>query len=315
MRLIRGISRRRVLLLTLVSILLIAAASGYIEFFLRRPVGDGAAGPPINREDFSGVWTDRPVLLLGVGDSIMAGFGARTPAHGCFQRIIRNPADELPDLQGICLSAVLPNLEAINLSVSGTTSLAHLEILENDLPVQDPDMFGLVLITTGGNDLIHNYGRTPPKEGAMYGATIEQARPWIAAFEIRLEAILRTLNDRLPGGCEIFLADIYDPTDGVGDAPSVYLPDWPDGIEIHTAYNDVIHRCAARDDNVHLVPLYDTFLGHGSHCRQFWRATYCSADPHYWYFDNIEDPNDRGHDAIRRVFLNTIAAARKRFVR
>jgi len=118
--------------------------------------------------------------------------------------------------------------------------------------------------------------------------------------------MLDYLNACFPGGCHVFLADIYDPTDGVGDAPSVYLPHWPDGLAIHAAYNQVIHRCAEQRANVHLVPLYEQFLGHGAHCRQFWRSSYRPEDPHYWFFDNIEDPNDRGYDAIRRIFLNTI---------
>ena len=56
------------------------------------------------------------------------------------------------------------------------------------------------------------------------------------------------------------------------------------------------------------MPVHDTFLGHGIHCRQFWRPHFDWRDPHYWYFDNIEDPNDRGYDALRRVFLRQIAA-------
>jgi hypothetical protein len=140
----------------------------------------------------------------------------------------------------------------------------------------------------------------------MYGATLEQARPWIRNFESRLDRMLDLISERFPGGCEIYLGNIYDPTDGVGDAPSVYLPKWPDGLAIHAAYNRVITNCAKRRSNVHVVPLYETFLGHGSHCRQFWRTTYDASDPHYWYYDNIEDPNDRGYDAIRRVFLNAI---------
>lgn len=44
-------------------------------------------------------------------------------------------------------------------------------------------------------------------------------------------------------------------------------------------------------------------MGHGIHCRQFWHRHYDSTDPHYWDFDNLEDPNDRGYDAIRRPFL------------
>ena len=93
-------------------------------------------------------------------------------------------------MEGRCLSAVLPNLDTINLSVSGTTSLHHLEMLKDEFEVQDADVFGLVVITTGGNDLIHNYRRTPPKEGAMYGATMDQARSWIDRFEQRVQEIL-----------------------------------------------------------------------------------------------------------------------------
>jgi len=55
---------------------------------------------------------------------------------------------------------------------------------------------------------------------------------------------------------------------------------------------------------VHLVDIYTPFLGHGIHCRQFWRAHYSRKDPHYWFHANLEDPNDRGYDALRRLFLN-----------
>ncbi len=89
-----------------------------------------------------------------------------------------------------------------------------------------------------------------------------------------LNAMLDILNERFPGGCHVFLADIYDPTDGIGDAPSVSLPDWPDGLAIHAEYNKIIHTYADERDNVHLVPLHATFLGHGLHCRQFCRNTY-----------------------------------------
>jgi hypothetical protein len=82
-----------------------------------------------------------------------------------------------------------------------------------------------------------------------------------------------------------------------------FCPTGPDGLRIHAAYNQVIHRAAANRDRVHLVPIHATFLGHGSHCTQFWRASYRRDDPHYWYFSNVEDPNDRGYDALRRIFL------------
>jgi hypothetical protein len=73
------------------------------------------------------------------------------------------------------------------------------------------------------------------------------------------------------------------------------------------AYNQVLADCAARHDSVHLVDIRTPFLGHGLYCAQFWRAHYQWRDPHYWYLDNLEDPNDRGYDALRRLFLNSMA--------
>lgn len=279
----------------------------YTQYFLLRPIGTGPAGPTLDKNAFATEWSQSAVSLVGLGDSITAGLGAASTDHTFFNRLLKNPQDEFPDMQGICLSRVLPNIEAENLAISGSTSSEHLRTIEERLQPRSPDVFGIVVMTTGGNDLIHSYGRLPPRECAMYGATFDQAQPWIEAFRTRLDSMYAIIQQRFPGGCEIFIADIYDPTDGVGDAPSVYLPHWEDGLRIHAQYNQAIYQFAESHPNVHVVPLHKTFLGHGSHCRQFWRSTYVSEDPHYWFYDNIEDPNDRGYDAIRRVFLKEIA--------
>lgn len=144
----------------------------------------------------------------------------------------------------------------------------------------------------------------------MYGATWEQVRPWIVNFERRLDTIVAGIQQKFPGGCLIFIADIYDPSDGYGDPESAWLPAWPDALRIHGAYNDAIRRVAAGRTGVHIVPMHREFLGHGIHCRKFWRRHYRRNDPHYWYGENLEDPNDRGYDAIRRVFLQAIADQR-----
>lgn len=304
--------RRQLAAIVAVGALVVGGAVFYVLFWLALPIGAGPAGPAVDGRPFASVWTEQPVMMVGLGDSVTAGLGARSPDHSYFERLRVNPADEFPDMQGKCLLAVLPKLSAENLAVSGSTSLAHLDRIRDDVAVHEAGVCGLVLLTTGGNDLIHSYGQRPPREGAMYGATLAEAQPWIANFERRLNAMLDLLDEKFPGGCEVFLADLYDPTDGVGDAPSVYLPHWPDGLAIHAAYNDAIRRTVDARPNVHVVPLHAEFLGHGSHCRQFWRSTYRADDPHYWYFDNIEDPNDRGYDAIRRLFLQAIVAQRDR---
>jgi lysophospholipase L1-like esterase len=296
----------RIVWLIALGFVAVGLTGAYCYYWYARPVGTGPAGPAVSAEKFEFHWTDRPVLLVGIGDSVTAGYGA-SPGKAFFRRLVDGPPDEFDDMRGKSLAHVFPNLTTTNLALSGSTSQECLEILVPKLKLQDEETYGIIVVTTGGNDIIHNYGRTPPREGAMYGATIDEAQPWIANFKVRLDAILDQIQAKFPGGCAFFIANIYDPTDDVGDAPNAGLPDWPDGLKIIRAYNEVIAHAAAARKNVELVDMHAGFLGHGIHCLQFWRKHYDKQDPHYWYWENLEDPNDRGYDALRRMFLNEMA--------
>lgn len=304
--------RKRRSVLWIVCPILIILAAAFYWFLIARPVGSGPAGPSVDREPFQSVWSERNILLLGLGDSITAGFGM-PKGYGYVDWMLDNPPDEFPEMEGVCLRKVLPNIELMNLSVSGSTSIDHANWFEDRIPLQESDVFGLVVMTSGGNDLIHSYGRMPPKEGAMYGASLEQAQPWIENFRKRLGGNIKAITAKFPGGCAIFMADIYDPTDGVGDAVSAFLPDWPDGLKILDAYNAILREAADEQENVFHVPLHATYLGHGTHCTQFWRKNYRWSDPTYWYGANLEDPNIRGFDAVRRIFLIEMADRRDLF--
>jgi lysophospholipase L1-like esterase len=298
---------RRLSVLLAVGMAAILAALGYRHFWFPS-MGSGPAGPFVAGEPFAPGhkdWSDRKVLLLGVGDSVTTGYGA--PAgKGYFARLFANPPDEFPDMQGKSLSSVLPRLARLNVAIEGTTSHECISVELPNVPAQDAATFGIVVITTGGNDIIHNYGRTPPREYAMYGATLEQARPWIENYRSELTAILDQISAKFPGGCEFYVANIYDPTDGLGDAKDVGLPDWPNGLKIIAAYNAVIADVVAARKNAVLVNMHDLFFGHGIHSAQFWLPAYVAGDPHYWYWVNLEDPNERGYDALRRLFLNAM---------
>ncbi len=297
---------KRLAIVFVIGALLVGGAAFYLHFFQSRSIGSGPAGPIVGHEQFAKPWTDREVLLVGLGDSVTAGFGARK-GYSYFDLLVTNSPDEFEAMRGICLGAVLPHLHFTNLAVSGSTSLEHAEQQVPKIPVVGSNTLGIVVITTGGNDLIHNYGRTPPRDQAMYGATLEEARPWIADFEKRLNTVFENIKTHFPGGCEIFIADIFDPTDGVGDIRHTGLPAWPDGMKILAAYNDAIYRCSENRPYIHVVPIHPLFLGHGIHCAQFWSSHYDLDDPHYWYYVNLEDPNERGYDAIRRLFLLKIS--------
>ena len=299
-------SRSHLRWLVVCGAVVILAAVGYREYFLARPVGVGAAGPTVSQADFQRVWTARPVVLLGLGDSVTQGLGA-SPGMTYFQRLAKNPANEFPEMRGVCLSAVFPKLESENLAISGTTSIECVDYQLPKLVPYPPDVFGVVVITTGGNDVIHNYGRTPAREGAMYGARVSEIAQWVTNFDQRLETIVRRVRETFPGGCQIFIANIYDPSDGDGDIQNAGLPPRPDGLGVLAAYNGVLAKFAERHADVQLVDMHSLFLGHGIHCRQFWHRHYQASDPHYWYWDNLEDPNDRGYDALRRQMLIEMA--------
>lgn len=303
----RTSSRRRLILLVSLGTTFLLLVALWTHFRFARPVGSGPAGPSVAREPFAKTWSDRKVVLLGLGDSVTQGLGATTGGLSYFHRLARNPANEFPEMQDVSLSSVLPNLEIQNLAISGTTSIECVDYQLPKLVPRDDQTFGIVVMTTGGNDVIHNYGRTPAREGAMYGAKLDQIDEWVKNFDSRLEQIATRVRATFPGGCQIFIANIYDPTDGDGDIIYAGLPAWADGVQVLQAYNKVLSNFADRHDDVTLIDMRGEFLGHGIHCTHFWHHAYRKSDPTYWYWDNLEDPNDRGYDALRRLFLNEIA--------
>ena len=126
----------------LLGVVTVISVPAYIEFFLRRPVGEGPAGPVVPATDFEHPWSDRQVLLIGLGDSVTRGLGAKSPSHTYFARLQNNPDDEFADMRGKCLAEVLPNLSAENFAVSGSTSIEHLQTLQTQVPTYPDDVFG-----------------------------------------------------------------------------------------------------------------------------------------------------------------------------
>ena len=91
---------RRLIGLLAVGVVLLTAAGLYLYLAFSLPVGEGPAGPTVPRAAFAHSWTTRPVLLVGLGDSVTAGFGARR-GYGYFDRLVTNPPDEFPDMKAI----------------------------------------------------------------------------------------------------------------------------------------------------------------------------------------------------------------------
>ena len=166
-----------------------------------------------------------PTVLVGIGDSITRGSGS-TPFRSYFHLLVKNNDEQYPDMAGRDLAHVFPDLATCNLSTPATESEHHLRSQVPSIRSYPETVRGIVVITFGGNDLIHDYGESPPRDGAVYGCTYSQVVEWSGNFRRRLRSIIEGVTGKFPGGCEIFLANIYDPTDGVGDIEdsNVVLP-------------------------------------------------------------------------------------------
>ncbi len=285
---------------------LLLPIAGWYALRIPGPMGHGPVAIPFDRAPWSsGAWRTGPVVVVSLGDSVSTGYGA-PPGHGYVDLVVRNDVARYPDVGGADLSHVLPKLTRMKFATLSSNSIDH-EKSVAFIPVQSPDTHGIVFLTTGGIDLIHPYGHDTPREGAMYGATLAEARPWIERFTARLERTLMAIASRFPGGCDVFVGTIYDPTDGVGDIENAgvifWLPAWPDALAIHARFNRAIRDACSRHPFAHVVDIHGALLGHGIHCRDTANPHYQRDDPTYWYFFNLEDPNERGYDAIRRVFL------------
>ena len=138
---------RRLIGMILAGAMLVGSGLFYRHFWLTHPIGNGPAGRAVDRSLFEESWTDRPVMLLGLGDSVTDGFGA-SGGKSYFDRLVKNPSDEFDDMLGINLRAVIPNLEVHNLSMSGTTSQELVDYQLPRLPAVDEGTFGIVVMTT-----------------------------------------------------------------------------------------------------------------------------------------------------------------------
>ena len=135
-------SSRRLKVLIWVGMLLFAGIYGFKYFWLEHPVGTGSAGPVVSRELFESVWSDRDVLLIGLGDSVTAGLGAQPTSKSYFNRLVKTTDDDADGIAGICLSRVLPKLTHKNFARSGSNSIENLAYLVPQVQVQSQETFG-----------------------------------------------------------------------------------------------------------------------------------------------------------------------------
>lgn len=296
----------------LLCLLIIAVSCGYVGWRFHnatriRLMGSGPAGPAIAAAPFQQPWLEKPVVFIGIGDSVTRGLGAPKQLT-YFPLLMHNSDPHYPDMAGKDLSHVVTIQSFLNYAQDYSISQDHIDQQLVKIPHYDDSVHGIIVVTSGGNDLIHDYGRSAPQHDAMYGCSYRQGKQWCQMLQTRLDTLLNGLMEKFPGGCDIFLANIYDPTDGIGDPQTVGLPRWRASSKVLAVANEKIAALCEQYPNVYLVDIHSEFLGHGIHCDEWWHRHYHADDPHFWYYYNLEDPNPRGFDAIRRLFLREMIA-------
>ena len=268
--------------------------------------------------------TPAPQLKLhvaGFGDSVTDGY-CSSSGKDYVSLLVTNDDAAYPGWAGKDLSSHFASVSLTNASISGSTSCdyspeALRSYIQNYLATNtfDADKT-VVVITLGGNDLIEPYGCSASADCAAFCSSLSEATPWASAYKARMTSFIQVFYQEIPGDVEVFLANIYDPTDGIGDienavissgGSSYSLPAWPDGLQVHGMYNDMVADIATTT-GAHLVDMHAAMLGHGIHFDDPTNPYYDSTDPSYWYCANLEDPNDAGYHAIRGAFYSELAS-------
>ena len=107
--------------------------SGFVYFNIYLPQGKGPPDLDVPSEPFRHIWSEQKVLLLGIGDSVADGFGARD-GFSYFHRLVKNPVNDSTDMLGKNLSVVFPKLTEKNIAVSGSNSFEHVEKIRTIQP-------------------------------------------------------------------------------------------------------------------------------------------------------------------------------------
>lgn len=267
--------------------------------------GGSDGGPSTRHSSFvpPGMRPETAARLIVLGDSISAGVGASRASRSYAALLAANDdatwgEESETDLE----SKFGPGVEYVNVSVSGATTAnlsSQLTSLTNRLK---PPVVGhsIAVMTVGGNDLQQAiYWSQPPAGSVLDNAIVNIA---VVANHFQDE-------ENYPDGVSLYVAAVYDPSDGAGVVPGCFggrdltefsaaLPVWRERY---------IELGELKDFAV--VDVYRAFLGHGYNHYDENNPHYVADDPSLWFVNDCIHPNDRGHHEIRRLFFEAIDGA------
>ncbi len=213
---------------------------------------------------------------------------------GSASLLFENDSVLFPEFKGKDLSTYFPGISFNNLAVDGATCD---ELIDNKQKLAFKELISkncLISLTVGGNDLLSGFRKAGPRDKEALASEGEN-------IARRYEAVVSTIREILPE-CTLLLTTIYDPTDGTGILPTIsplYQAKLP--VENLNAFNDHIRLVAQKHDAL-FADVRAHFRGHG--------AEAAAADQFWFWKPSPIEPSYTGASEIRRVWLETLAAAK-----
>lgn len=212
----------------------------------------------------------------------------RVAALGAAALFYRNDEAHWPDEIGNDLVSRFPAVEYENLAADGATiGDVFGEQLPRLTPSEEPT---LLTLTIGATDLFSAFSNRPKPSLAD-----RIAKDIAEAFEFLVDAVRRARPSSL-----LIVSTIYDPSDRTGRVRGIFDEAGSLQLRALDALNESIRKIATGTPGVLLGEIYGHFLGHGE--------TAPEADRWYWRRSFL-DPNARGANEIRRVWMEALTAA------
>ncbi len=239
--------------------------------------------------------------VVFVGDSITAGDGASKAKLAYTKLLEDNPDDTWPTGEELDLDALYDESpEIIDESLPGATTAS---LVSKQLPhvteALGDQVSGVtaVIVTIGGNDVQTLIARPNDTEETTEGI-LENLGEFYDYFQDA---------ERFPDGSVIYLANVYEPSDGVGQVDGCF-----GGLNLESVLGSLDYVNAAtlehaKERNVAWIDMHGHFLGHGFYAEDEDNDYYEENDPTEWFDSDCIHPNDRGHHEIRRLMWYGLA--------
>jgi lysophospholipase L1-like esterase len=234
--------------------------------------------------------------IIVLGDSISTGTGASTPGLSYFGLLGKNDAAWTAELKTSFSARYGHDVDLVNVAVNGATtgSMAQHQLDALGAALGGPAAgHSIVVLTIGGNDL------QSAITDAFLGGTDD------ALANLRTTVTYLQDKAKFPDGTSIYLATVYDPSDGEGHAQGCFLnqtlPTFVTALDTwRTKY-----IALGTELGFSVVDSLGHFHGHGHNFDHTANPYYQASDATGWFSDCVH-PNDRGHDELRRLFFEAV---------